>query len=265
MYLNGYSVSIVNGREKQDGYVEMEHGQTYELLLKNDNNLRCDAQVSIDGKEVGLFRVNPQSIFSLERPLNEAKKFTFYKKGTSEAKKAGEANISSDDSGLIQVVFKPEVKKYNLFYSWPQWDYYPYFDGPYFDGPYSRRIGWARPSEKWSTNTNSDESHTISVNTADVSELADDITSQYVRGEKSYYANCSSVCSNSTVERTCLRSAGITGLSESSNQRFCEVADLDYDYNEFVTISLRLISVASDIKEMTSVSKKNPILLYRGG
>jgi len=164
MYLNGYSVSIVNGREKQDGYVEMEHGQTYELLLKNDNNLRCDAQVSIDGKEVGLFRVNPQSIFSLERPLNEAKKFTFYKKGTSEAKKAGEANISSDDSGLIQVVFKPEVKKYNLFYSWPQWDYYPYFDGPYFDGPYSRRIGWARPSEKWSTNTNSDESHTISVN-----------------------------------------------------------------------------------------------------
>jgi len=54
-------------------------------------------------------------------------------------------------------------------------------------------------------------------------------------------------------------------LSESSNQRFCEVADLDYDYNEFVTISLRLISVASDIKEMTSVSKKNPILLYRGG
>jgi len=76
MYLNRFSVKI-NGKKEDSGYVEMKHGETYTIVLKNDNNEKCDAFVEIDGKDMGAFRINGHSNIHLERPANEAKKLLF--------------------------------------------------------------------------------------------------------------------------------------------------------------------------------------------
>ena len=88
-------------------YTVTLYGQTYRIKLHNSNNLRCDAQVDLDGKTVGTWRINAHDSITLERPANDNGKFTFYKIGTSEAHSA---QLSNDASlGLLKVTFTPEV------------------------------------------------------------------------------------------------------------------------------------------------------------
>ena len=107
MYLNKYSARVVGGYETPSAYVELRHGQTYQLQLRNDNNSRCDAQVEIDGKTVGVWRLNSNQSVTLERPANDNGKFTFYKAGTAEAQSA-QLDSGDFNLGLIRVTFTPE-------------------------------------------------------------------------------------------------------------------------------------------------------------
>ena len=54
MYLNSFSVRIEGGNEQESGYVEMRHGTTYAIVMRNDRATQCDAEVSIDGKVVAV-------------------------------------------------------------------------------------------------------------------------------------------------------------------------------------------------------------------
>lgn len=107
MILNNFSVQIPEGNENVSGYVEMKHGKQYKIQLRNFHNVDCDAEVSIDGQVIGCFRINAKGSLSLERPVNDNGKFTFYESGTIEANKA---QIKSGNSfnGLISVTFTPE-------------------------------------------------------------------------------------------------------------------------------------------------------------
>ncbi len=49
MKLNGFSVTIAEGRETVDGYVHMRHGTQYTILLQNESNRRCDRSHDIFG------------------------------------------------------------------------------------------------------------------------------------------------------------------------------------------------------------------------
>lgn len=235
MYLNGYSVRVVGGTEQNDGYVEMKHGQTYKIVLKNNHNARCDAQVVIDGKEVGIFRIGANSNFTLERPANEAKHFTFYEKGTSEANQARAYNIDHGDLGLIQVTFKPEKIK-----------------------------TFVKPEKVWGTwNGSTTTPRGVYRSSYTEDELDLDLTP---RGMKSTYLGMDedTICSTSSVTRGVVsnssqRQAGMTGLSGHSNQQFQNVANLDYDVSKFITISLRLVSVHNDIQEMKPITRGNPV------
>ena len=108
MHLDNYSVTIREGIETGGGYVKIQHGKQYTIRLNNRRSGRCDAQVTVDGKEVGTFRLSSHGSITLERPPDSDGRFTFYKIGSVEANKASLGKVSRDDLGLIQVTFTPE-------------------------------------------------------------------------------------------------------------------------------------------------------------
>jgi hypothetical protein len=114
MYLNKFSVRVGAHigdpliQEKAGGYVHINHGQRYRLALRNDRNRRCDAEVFIDGKHVGTWRINGRRSLTLERPVDEDGFFTAYLAHSAEGAQVG-AVAHQDTNGLVQVTFRPEV------------------------------------------------------------------------------------------------------------------------------------------------------------
>ena len=172
MQINNFEVTIHPGTETPEGYVELSHNTQYTLRLSNHWRVRCDAQVEIDGKPVGAWRIPARQAISLERPLHDTGRFTFYKLGTPEAT---QAQLQANEKlGLIQVTFLPEK---------PQ----------------------ARPLARLET-----EEETESEDFG-----AEDL--------------CESV------------SAGGTGLSGESSQRFGMAGQIEHDVSQQTVISLRLV------------------------
>lgn len=89
--------------------VALEHGTEYAIRLSNTSSQRCDAIVRVDGKQIGIWRVNAQSHIDIQRPADDTKRrhLTFYKAGTAEAAMASISTNSSN--GDIVVTFTPEV------------------------------------------------------------------------------------------------------------------------------------------------------------
>jgi hypothetical protein len=88
------------------GYVEMRHGQSYKIMMRNNNPTSCNAIVKIDGQSMGTWRIQAYSNVIIERPANIDKKFTFYKVATEEGSAAGLFRGNSTN-GLVQVEFIP--------------------------------------------------------------------------------------------------------------------------------------------------------------
>jgi len=105
MRLNDFSVRVIGGSEEAGGYVEMTHGRKYTLCLHNYRSVACNAQVSIDGKDVGTWRIAARLSIRLERPAHDSGRFTFYELGTEDAEAA--QIPSGMEAGLVRVVFTP--------------------------------------------------------------------------------------------------------------------------------------------------------------
>jgi len=207
MYLNDFSMRIPEGKEVPGGYVELEHDTQYTLNLRNNRNTRCKADVYIDGKNVGSFRLNAHETMKLERPVHDDGLFTFYKLGTSEAGAAGLED--SPDIGLVRVVFAPELARQKWCFPpqpiepWPKEPWKPWSPYPY---PY------------WTTC----ESNNVT------------FTSR-------------AVCNSAPVAMAASApSAGGTGLSGKSGQVFTNVPDLVLDMSQQTTINLRLVCKGAD-------------------
>ena len=106
MEFQGFSVIIAEGKESKGGYIELGHNTRYTLSLGNHKSLRCDARVEIDGKLVGIWRINAKSEIRLERPVDDDGHFTLYVLGTAESKQAG--LVLNEQTGLVCVIFTPE-------------------------------------------------------------------------------------------------------------------------------------------------------------
>jgi len=106
----GYSeVTLWNAAASDDeGYVYMPHMRQYEVRLKSKAGVRSDAKVVIDGKEVGVFRVEPNQTIVIERSLGDTARFTFIQKQTREYFAAKLDQVESGKLGLISVTFTPE-------------------------------------------------------------------------------------------------------------------------------------------------------------
>jgi hypothetical protein len=102
-----FSVLIPEGKENEAGYVVMEHGTKYTVVLRNNNAVRADARLEIDGKHQGTWRLPARDSISLERPGHDTGHFTFYKAGSSQGSAIG-LDKNDPELGLIKVTFTPE-------------------------------------------------------------------------------------------------------------------------------------------------------------
>lgn len=232
MYLNQFSVRVPEGRETTSGYVEIEHGKQYTLVLRNDRSRRCNAEVSIDGKRIGTFRIQAHGNIRLERKPDDEGRFTFYRPGSTAAERADLGSVSASDLGLVKVVFTPESQPVTIIY--------PYYSRPYY--PYSYEQPWYPCA---------DTSATISVDESDTSIAANCLATN--NPSYSVTASCSS--------RGDGQSAGGTGLSGHSDQQFREVGDMCLDYCQQTTIHLRLVegSKQDEPRPLRPVQTSNPI------
>jgi hypothetical protein len=108
----GFELCIPQGHHLSSGHIRLEHQVFYTIRLSNHHNRRCDVRLSIDGKEVGNWRIPANSTIELERPVNDTGRFTFYRLGSEGALAAGLSE--SEAIGLISAIFIPElIKKTN--------------------------------------------------------------------------------------------------------------------------------------------------------
>jgi len=116
MKLGNYELSILDNIANAAGQVEMRHGQTYELVLRNNGHEKCEAKVTIDGEHVGTWILRPRQRAALQRPANVERLFTAYFEGTHEAD-AINLDASDDRTGLITCVFTPERQQRTTMYA----------------------------------------------------------------------------------------------------------------------------------------------------
>ena len=101
-----FAVSIVEGEKAQGDYFLLDHNQHYSVDLRNYSRLRCDADIEIDGKDMGTFRVKGGHNFTIDRPTHDDGRFTFYELMSKEGNAVGlKAN---QNLGLVKVTFRPE-------------------------------------------------------------------------------------------------------------------------------------------------------------
>jgi hypothetical protein len=211
MEYNGFRVTVLGGKyETSEGHVAIDHNGKFSLRLHNrhrgpDGCVPCDAEVILNGKPVGTFRVPFGESVTVERPANDTGRFTAYAENSVEAASIG-IDRNSNDLGLIEVVFHPGTYKKSI-QRVERYDSIPLsYGGMHREvtrGMTSKSIGGAR-SYGWS---------------------GDAISASY--------------CANESMSFDEPLGMGI-GLSGRSEQRFTTVEDLDY--NESATrIVLRLI------------------------
>ncbi len=105
----GFSVSVQNNVADYNGYVRMRHGQVYAVCFANNLDRRADAEVSIDGLNMGTWRLQANQRACVERPATTQGRFTFYRADSSEGYAVGSGQVSRGDKGKLSVSFYPEV------------------------------------------------------------------------------------------------------------------------------------------------------------
>jgi len=229
MYLNSFSVRVPEGSEKTSGYVEIEHGKKYTLVLRNNHWVCCDAQVSIDGKDIGTFRVDPCSSIRLERMPDDDGRFTFYRKGSKEYIKSDLDNVSIEDLGLIRVTFTPEKDSLEI-----------------------DEVLW---TDETLLNVNDETLWNVNEPLGDkiyCGDVLDNIT----------YSACTHRRDSGVTAQNCSISSGGTGLSGHSNQGFISVGSIQKDYSQQTTINLRLVerkNRSEDPRPLKPVMRSNPV------
>ena len=227
--LHDFQVDIVPDQEsvttnKKDGsyYVEMpKNNVQYRIRLKNNGLVRCDAVVTIDGKNMGTFRINAHSQMLLERPPDVERRFTFFI-GGSEGSKQGGHKPKDKNNGLVEVLFKPEKK--------------PEFTPNFFE---SRNI--YRHCEDFDAG----------------SEMMW-CDSEPARTANSFGAVPQPNTKRMTNPPTHGYEEGMTALTGDSSQKFTIAAFIDYDCKNEVTVYLRLVyrDVRPKVEPLRSVGSK---------
>ncbi len=112
MRVANFTLLIPEGQERESGHVFLNNGQQFTLKMVNHwFDRACDAEITVDGKSLGGFRINSGATITLERPPNETGRFTFYRSVSEEAAMSGVAMVENKERGLVSVRFKPEVRR----------------------------------------------------------------------------------------------------------------------------------------------------------
>lgn len=246
MKISEYSVRVLNQNnsptvETGVGYCYLKHQEQYKLALKNYSENDASAEVSIDGKVVGIYLVKSKSKVIVEGPLNSDACFTFYKFDSEQGQNLSE-DTDPQNYGLVQVKFlaiKPNTKEeektliiehhYHNYHTW-------WLD--YYYKPYWRPGDVPNVTPLWLYQPNNAPVYINSTGYSDIN-----------------------VGSGSFLNTTqVVASAGVTGLTGYSDKDY-ETPEKDSIFirGSLTTISLRL--VISDEKEEPKkiVGLSNPI------
>lgn len=111
VFLNGFSLEILSDKfpiEKvihhEKNYFSLPNGSEYKLRLRNDHNIRVDAHVWINGKKIGIYRINPYSTIVIERSSDLSQKFIL----SEDIYFDNRTYFDYNNYGLIKIIFKPE-------------------------------------------------------------------------------------------------------------------------------------------------------------
>lgn len=86
----------------------LNHGEEYKIkILNHHKTLRANASISVDGKNIGYFRVERDASIMAERPSSQERRLTFYKRGTKEAQKGGLSD-NNPEQGILRVTIEQE-------------------------------------------------------------------------------------------------------------------------------------------------------------
>ena len=140
MKLGQFELVIPEGRELPSQHVIMQHGQQYRIQVANNSRGRCDAVVSLDGDEIGTYRLSSGQVWAIEHPADSQQRFTFYASGTSDASMAGESFVDADKKGLVQVIFYPEKQ--------PEFDSFESYGGATRGGGFTKGGDFTRSASK---------------------------------------------------------------------------------------------------------------------
>ena len=221
--------TVTTNQKNESYYVEMPKNEVqYKIHLKNNGSTKCDAVVTIDGKNMGTFRINEHNQMLLERPSDVERRFTFFV-GGSEGSKQGGYKPKDKNNGLVEVLFKPESCR--LYPKGGDYDEEELCYGDDDDDFYCGAPKMAR-----------------GITSAPFTNM--------MRGGHSAAPKLRSKGMTNAPTRG--YKEGMTALTGDSSQKFVTVAVLDYDYKNEVTIYLRLVyrDVRPKIEPLHSVGSK---------
>jgi hypothetical protein len=195
----------------ENGYVVLRHGEHYSLVLGNHSGGRAALYAKLDERDIsggeaqGKIMIRP-GVTKLERIPGDHGRFTFYTAGSDEAAAAGEAALTKDDKGIVQVKFVPERRQVM-----PQ-DYVPGDLDDLVDMGGFRSPGMGSgPATLGGDIYGGAAKGTVR-----------SLPGEGTRGNESY-------------------GAGMTGLSGHSSQQFHTASPIDEDPERAVTVTLRLV------------------------
>jgi small GTP-binding protein len=112
--VNDFTLNVPQGSlvsRKRGHFVMMPNKTVYSLSLGNDNPFHANCTITIDGKQVGKFRMAPASSYTIERPTNHHARFCFIQENTTLAPGAVDAKTGVTTggkmNGLIEAQFVP--------------------------------------------------------------------------------------------------------------------------------------------------------------
>ncbi len=232
-----FDVRIIDDKNEtahmdEKNYVELPHNTEYKVRLYNGCATRCDAEVEIDGKVAGVFRIAAKSFILIDRPANEARHLTFLRDTSKEATESG---IRSGESvnGVIRVTFRPERQRR---------------ESRYF-GANTRTMSLP---DRCGGDDDDEDFEEASMGIQDSSPKFRSVGGESRRD-------------NVTLERltTNKRSSGATGLGSASLQKFHDVSRIvDIDQDLVTIVKLRLVVVErtfAPLRDMREPTTPPPI------
>ncbi len=265
-----FSVQIPQGVEAGGGYVRMKHNTRYTVKMGNHSRRRVDAEVKIDGKFMGLFRLNPGCYVDLDRPSHDKSCFTFFSSSSNEAGDAGVSAVDREARGLVVVTFKPEkdvkgeilerIKSLERTRDVPD----SLKDMSKFSPPRHPDMG---STDLYKATLDSDVEKTRFVRGGPGGQSAGGQSAgrQHTNSCRARGGEYESVTTKGIVSPGftdhCTPPAGvesgITGLTGHSNTDFVSVPELDYDPTLELPITLRLVADKA-VRPLTEAPRGNP-------
>jgi hypothetical protein len=284
MKVFNYSVRVLNGKnnpaeETAEGYVPLEHGDPYTLLLRNFSDKDALASISIDGKEIACVKVPAKDKVKVDGPFDSDQKFTFYKKDSEEGQELEFDKVESEELGVIEVKFidagTTQMKQINTgsmiyyvpvyYYDW----YWPYWMNrgwtviPFINNTTIASTAFTVANNiPYTTSTN----NVVFRNGSSIS---------YKSGGSEFKSSTASNQGYSASINLCATSSGMssggTGLSGLAEFTPLETEKLQpefeklFDAEDATTIFLRLVGKEKDYKskpvKMVGFSNKKPAAL----